>query len=132
MAFGRLSPVDRSADLGVVNMRQRLPDEIAGHLGQAGADISGVATELAIDQPLHVRPILGRDPPLLPREMSASEAIPFGSLAQRAQPSTNCVRVIASVCRATTPNRRLQSASAAPCCRPPERDRLDTKAWIKR
>ncbi len=46
-------------------MRQRSPDGIAGDLGQAGADISAVAAELAIDQPRHVRPILGRDPPPL-------------------------------------------------------------------
>ena len=65
MALGRLSPGDRSADLGVVKMRQRLPDHIAGHLGQAGADIPAVAAELAIDQPRHVGPILGRDPPPL-------------------------------------------------------------------
>ncbi len=65
MAFGRLGPVDQSADLGVVKMRQRLPDCIAGDLGQAGADISVVAAELAIDQPRHVCPILGRDPPPL-------------------------------------------------------------------
>jgi len=65
MACGRLCLVDRTADLGIVDMRQRLPDEIAGHLGQAGADIAAVAAEFAIDQPRYVRPILGRNPPAL-------------------------------------------------------------------
>jgi hypothetical protein len=62
MALGRLGPGDRSAELGVADLRHRLSDRIAGHLGQGGVDIAAVPAEFAIDQSLHIGAILGRDP----------------------------------------------------------------------
>jgi len=58
------TPSSERADVRVVEAGQRLPDGVAGHLGQSGPGVAPVPMELALDQSLHVGAVLRGEPSL--------------------------------------------------------------------